>query len=261
MIHLREDVVMNTVGFLEAIQPLVAQRLGFPFLRKVLRKLRVIANPDPCPDVCGMASPRKLRLLNKAVEFLPAGGDECYLEIGTFQGKSLIGALQGNAGRSAVACDNFSLFEDPVAPRNQALLQENLARYGIAGQVRLFDCDFRELLGRWKEDGLPPVGVYFFDGPHDEESQYLGVRLVEDLLADEAIVVIDDWRLAADSESYAEAGTRRAVAASSHRWTIEHVLPARYNGDRELWWNGIAVLRFQAAGARAAQRPGELARR
>jgi predicted O-methyltransferase YrrM len=237
---------MNSTRFLSEIQPLVRHQLQFPFLRKVLRKLRLLADPDPCPDVFGMASPKKLHLLHKAVELLPANGEECYLEIGTFQGKSLIGALQGNPGRRAVACDNFSLFDDPVAPRNQQLLKANLARHCLTEQVHLFDCDFRDLLGRWRQEGLPPIGVYFFDGPHDELSQYQGIRLAEDLLADEAIVVVDDWRLAADSESYAEAGTKRAIEESAHHWTIEHILPARYNGDKEQWWNGLAVLSFQA---------------
>jgi predicted O-methyltransferase YrrM len=237
---------MNTAVFLESLSPLLRPRPEFTLPRRVLRKLGLMRHPDPCPDVFGMASPKKLRLLNQLVACLPADGTDCYLEVGTYQGKSLVGALQGNPGRVAVACDNFSLFDDPVTPRNQKLLKENLARHGLIQQARLFDCDFRALLGRWREERLPPIGAYFFDGPHDEESQYQAIRLVEPLLAPQAIVVVDDWRLAADSDSYAEAGTKRAVAESSQRWTFEHILPARYNGDREQWWNGLAVLSFEA---------------
>jgi predicted O-methyltransferase YrrM len=192
-----------------------------------------------------MASPKKLRLLSSAVSFLPVSEDECYLEIGTYQGKSLVSALLKNPGRHAVACDNFSLFDKPGAPRNRAALDRNLARYGLSSRIRFFDCDFRDLLSGWRGRRLPLVGVYFYDGAHDEESQYLAIRLAEDVLAERAIIIVDDWRFAEDSDSRAEAGTRRALADSAHDWKIEHILPARYNGDLDQWWNGVAVLSFR----------------
>jgi hypothetical protein len=165
--------------------------------------------------------------------------------VGTFQGKSLIAALIGRADVPAVACDNFSLFDAPGSPKNLRILEQNLARYELAGRVRFFDCDFRKLLTSWEALQLPRIGVYFYDGAHDEESQFLGIRLVEGLLADRSVVIVDDWRYAADSQSYAEAGTKRAIRASRNEWSIRHVLPARFNGDREQWWNGVGVLSFE----------------
>src|SRR5438132_8809281 len=172
-------------------------------------------------------------------------GKECYLEVGSFQGKSLVAALAGNSHVRAVACDNFTLFDDPNSPKNFDILKQNLASYRLSERVQFFDCDFRELLTSWNVRQLPRVGVYFYDGAHDEESQFLGVRMAEDLLADNAVVIVDDWRHAKDSESYAEAGTKRAISDSPNEWSIRHVLPARYNGDLELWWNGVGVLRFK----------------
>jgi predicted O-methyltransferase YrrM len=125
------------------------------------------------------------------------------------------------------------------------VLERNIARYGLASRITFFDCDFRDLLSRWREHRLPLVGVYFYDGAHDEESQYLAIRLAEDVLAERAIIIVDDWRLSEDSDSRAEAGTRRALADSTNEWKIEHVLPARYNGDVAQWWNGVAVLSFR----------------
>jgi hypothetical protein len=238
---------MNTSAFLQDVEPLTKRRARFLLLRKYLRRLRLLRDADPCPDVAGMTCERKLRLLNRAVSFLPEDRAECYLEVGSYQGKSLISALLRCPGRFAVACDNFSLFDDPVSPRNKAALLNNLSRYQLSDQVRFFDCDFRELLANWRREGLPSVGVYFYDGAHDEESQYLGIRLAEPLLADQALVIVDDWRYAEDSRSFAEKGTKRAIEESPNRWRIEHVLPARYNGDPDQWWNGLAVLTFQRA--------------
>jgi predicted O-methyltransferase YrrM len=213
-------------------------------LQRYLRRLR-LASRDPWPDVEGMASVRKLRLLNALASRLPTDGSECYLEIGTFQGKSLIATLSGNGEVKAVACDNFSEWDNAAEPRNARALRANLARHGMADRVRFFDVDFRDLLSSWTTHELRPVGLYFFDGPHDEESQYAGIALAEPILADHALVVVDDWRHAADSGSRAEEGTRRAISQSQNMWEIMRVLPARRNGDRDLWWNGLGILQFE----------------
>lgn len=243
---------MNTRAFLEAIKPLATRRPLLSLMRRGFHRFKLPVPGDPCPDVLGMASPKKLKLLNAAVRFLPQDGSECYLEVGTFQGKSLIGALLGNPQRLAVACDNFTLFDNPAAPQNKITVERNLTRYGLTGQVRLYDCDFQALLATWHAKSLPRVGVYFYDGAHDEESQYLGIRLIEGLLADPAIVLVDDWRHAPDSNSYAEMGTRRAIAESANRWRLEHVFTARHNGDVGEWWNGVGLLTFEAKHPAAA---------
>src|SRR5262249_6367525 len=147
---------------------------------------------DPWPDVFGMASAKKLKLLNVAVSHLPQDGSECYFEVGTFQGKSLVAAALGNPTAMIVACDNFSLFEDPTDPKNQRRLIGNLAAHGLAHSVHFFDEDFRKTVASWRERQLPPIGVYFYDGAHDEQAQYDGISLVEPLLARNALVIVDD---------------------------------------------------------------------
>ena len=87
--------------------------------------------------------------------------------------------------------------------------------------------------------------MYFYDGAHDELSQYTAIKKIEPILSDEAIVIIDDWRHAQDSSSYAEAGTKRAIMESNFHWDIRWELPARHNGDVDMWWNGVAVLTFR----------------
>jgi len=249
-----ERFTLDTEAFFQSILPLVldgaAPRLA------ALPHSHFLLSDDPCPDVLGMASIKKLQLLNRAAGCLPCDGSECYLEVGTFQGKSLIAALVGNPSVSAVACDNFALFDDPRLPQNAAALQRNLTRYGLAGRVQFFECDFKDLLATWHLRQLPAAGVYFYDGAHDEESQYLGIRLAEEVLADNAVVIIDDWRYAEDSHSFAEAGTKKAIGKSINEWSIKHILPARYNGDREQWWNGVAVLSFRRMQRRGQSLPG-----
>lgn len=201
----------------------------------------VVKHLDPCPDVSGMTSLNKQRLLHAA--FYCLGEGECYLEVGTYNGKSLISAALGNPARPVHACDDFSEF---TGSNTHAILEANLRRYGLDEHVKFHNGDFRTALtdGRITE----PVGLYFYDGAHDEQSQYDGIVLGEPLLADEALVFVDDWRLAEDSGSYAEAGTIRAMENSKNQYELLDLLPARFNGDTELWWNGFAVFGFRRLG-------------
>jgi len=176
------------------------------------------------------------------VSLLPGDSSECYLEVGTYQGKSLVAALRGNRGRLAVACDDFSQFDADGS--NRTTLKLNLQAYGLSDQVKFYDTDFRKLFAKWHDEALPKIGAYFYDGAHDRLSQYDAIRLVEPLLADQAVVIVDDWRFAEDSGSYAEEGTKMAVTESSNLWTVLRILPARYNGDRDQWWNGLGILGF-----------------
>ena len=196
----------------------------------------IIRQLDPCFDVEGMLSLKKQQLLNLAFKLLDEG--EAYFEVGTYRGKSLISAMLENPARPVYACDNFSEFEDNTLE----ILQANLTKYDFAKHVEFYNCDFLEAYTR---EHLPiPIGLYFYDGAHDFDSQYEAIKRVEPFLANEAIVLVDDWRLAEDSGSYAKDATLKAAAESSAQWDLLHELPARFNGDRAMWWNGVGVLSF-----------------
>lgn len=189
---------------------------------------------DPCFDVAGMASVKKQFLLKIAFKCIDPG--ECYVEVGTYQGKSLISAVAGAEDRPVYACDNFSEFQ---STNSLDRLYHNLKNYNLAGKIRVFNSDFRTIMARNRI--AEPVGLYFYDGAHDEQSQYDAIRLIEPLLAAQAVVIVDDWRFAPDSQSYARTGTLRAVQESKRSWEMLYELPARFNGDQAMWWNGVAI--------------------
>jgi len=179
----------------------------------------------------------KLKLLNLAYSCLDA--NECYVEIGTFVGKSIISAMINNKLRKTFACDNFSQFQDMSS---EAILMSNLEKYNLRDKIIFFDTDFRKILTN--EIINIPIGLYFYDGTHDFESQYWAIKLVENLLAQEALVIVDDWRYAPDSNSYAKEATIKAIEESIFQYDLLYELPARYNGDHGMWWNGIGVFAF-----------------
>jgi predicted O-methyltransferase YrrM len=203
-------------------------------------------------DVPGMATESKLALLNLAAAHLDRG--EAYLEVGSFKGLSLIGAMLGNGHARFYAIENFLEFNlDGSATRAELL--GNLARWVDPRRVGLLEGDcFRLLRGDSLLDA--PVGVYFYDGAHGRLPHYLALGVAERWLADQALVVIDDasWPM---------------VAQATERYLRRHPgyellfdLAAERDEDPR-WWNGLRVYAFrreaagrEAAGGAPAQRAG-----
>jgi hypothetical protein len=180
--------------------------------------------------VPGMATENKLILLNRAVAHLWPG--EVYVEIGCWQGLSLAGALFGHPGARAYACDNFSEFGGP-----RAALLETIARWTRPGQVVFDDMDFRRFVA-----GAPwtpaRVGVYFYDGGHDFDDQFVALQAMLPHLAAEALVIVDDtnWRhVRAANELFAR-----------HVPGFQVLRDIRTgSGSSPAWWNGVQVYRWR----------------
>src|SRR6266540_4233044 len=146
-------------------------------------------------DVPGMATESKLALLSLAAAHLEPG--EAYLEVGSFKGLSLIGAMLGNQHAPFYAIENFLEFNlDSGATRDELL--GNLDRWVDRERLRLLEGDCFRLLRRERLLEAP-VGVYFYDGAHGRLPHYLALALAEPWLAGRALVVVDDasWPMVA----------------------------------------------------------------
>jgi predicted O-methyltransferase YrrM len=182
--------------------------------------------------VPGFTTPAELAVLNLAARRLPAG--EAYLEVGTFKGRSLAGTLLDAPDRPYVAVENFQEF-GMLAAESRAGLRSVLAE--AAHPVTLHDGDCFAVLAR--PDVVPaPVGVYFYDGAHTGLAHYLALGVVEPLLADEAVVLVDDasWPMVA-------AATRRYTDRHPG-WRVLRDIRAAADHD-ERWANGLLVLRYR----------------
>ncbi len=187
--------------------------------------------------VRGMTTPSVLQLLNWAVACLEEG--EVYAEVGCFQGATLIGALLGHPTRLAYAADNFSLF-DPHG-QNRAALRRNLGAWGVLGQVRFREQDFESFLLGLRGEGVR-VGVYFYDGAHDYRSQLLGLLLVRPLLAQRAVLVVDDTNWPAPRQASWD------FLAVERECRLLYDLPTPGNLHPS-FWNGLQVLAWEASSA------------
>lgn len=187
---------MDLAAFTKALP----ERFGGDFYREALDDDRFDAVIDA---VDGMSTPHSLAVLNEAVAHL--GDDEYYLEVGTYRGRSLIGASLGHDHDRFVAVENFREFGfDPELAQSTVL--QTLEDWGLRGRVRFLRGEAFKILPKGVLPG--PVGVYFYDGAHSRLAQYLGLASAEQWLADEALVIVDDatWpQVASSTQSYIDA--------------------------------------------------------
>lgn len=212
---------MHVEGFLRALPGRFAD---FPRSETPLdRSLRPVLD-----TVDGLSEENNLALIGLAAQHLEPG--ECYLEAGTYRGRSLIAAaLAGDA--ECVGIDNFSFDDsDPEA------LQANLERFGVAGRARMLDGDTVSVLERTE---LPPVGVFFYDADHSTEATRAAFEAVIPHLAVRALIVADnaDWervRVAIDGfvAAHAEAGLALRIAGGE--------------GGQSWWWDGVDLIGWTA---------------
>jgi hypothetical protein len=190
-------------------------------------------------SVRGMTTANVLQLLNFALACLEQG--EAYVEVGCFQGATLIGALLGRPPCPAYAVDNFSEFDRQGT--NQAWLRRNLAAFGLLERVRFHNMDFEEF---FLSDQLNArIGVYVYDGAHDYRSQLLGLLLAVPFLAKRALLIVDD----ANEPSVKQATWDFLSIRPESRLLLD--LPTRGNGD-VTFWNGLYVLAWDRNTAKPA---------
>jgi len=179
--------------------------------------------PVGIPDVPGYSSPKIRRLLNNLCSNLGT----IYLEVGTHLGSTFIPALHGNQAL-ATCIDNWSL-----DGHTKADFQANLDRFLPERDVTIIESDaFQVYLPLINQ----PVDVYFYDGPHDRNSQYRAFSYFNSVLAKRFVVLIDDCRWAEPREE-----TQRAIKDLKYKNLWARTLPAKSTQDPEAWWDGLYV--------------------
>jgi predicted O-methyltransferase YrrM len=194
---------------------------------------------DVIDGIPNLATENVLALLNLAASLLGPG--ESYVEVGSFYGASLIGAMRGNDG-DFVAIDRFSFDVSEVRGRklphaSREGLEESLARFG-AEHATVLQGDAFELI-EGGALGERRVGVYYWDGPHDHASQLRGMRAIEPWLAPEALILVDDY----DWEAVVRA-TRDYVAGDPRAELLVEI--AGEEGGQVWWWDGVAAIAWRA---------------
>jgi predicted O-methyltransferase YrrM len=192
---------------------------------------------DIIATVPNLSTENNLALLNLAASFLEPA--ESYVEVGSFLGASLIGAMRGNEDKDFVAIDRFESTAQPFgnggSQVNRKAFDGNLERFGATGAT-VIEGDAFEVLESRQLERLK-VGVFFWDADHTHEGQLRGLRDIEPRLAPGAVVIVDN----ADN---------RDVIAGIDEWLLEQpraslALELAGHTRGQPWWHdGIQVLRW-----------------
>lgn len=183
---------------------------------------------DRFPDIKGMTTPKVRDFLNKLVAQLPP--EEGYLEIGIHQGGTLIPALAGHKTVNATACDNWSQFEQMREGSAKHFFYQNLVRYyDQLPSIRIIDHDVWSFLKDPKF--AKPLGIVFYDGDHCEEDQRKIFSAIYPYLAQEAILIIDDY-----DHPPVKAGSEKGVKDQAWK-SVDLVYQSRETG----YHNGMGV--------------------
>ena len=135
------------------------------------------------PDILTMEgmSGKKFRIfMNNLIESIE---NVNYLEIGSWYGSTACSTIYGNK-LSLTCIDNWSEHYG----RNMFI--ENYNKFTNDNvTITLIENDFRSV----DYNNIGKFNVYMFDGPHNENDQYDGVKIVQNALTDTYILIVDDY--------------------------------------------------------------------
>jgi len=183
-------------------------------------------------DIPGLTSRRVQTLLNNIAQ-----GVDTYLEVGTAMGATLCAAVYNNP-ITAIAVDNWQVQIQPqdgeeLPPNRVETLIENLKKYKGHSIINLLDNDLFNI------DVTPfadQVQMFFYDGPHDQETTKNAVMHYWPALTEESVLIFDDANWTGVVE-----GARAGINECNGNVVYEKLLLNSEENPRE-WWNGLYIL-------------------
>lgn len=140
--------------------------------------------------LAGISGLKTVGLLQRLQRLFATDAGACYLEIGVFQGLTLLSAALEAPTMPCFGVDNFRIL-DPDS-KNLSIVKERIEAF-TAKNARLLNMDFETALENINRHvGARKITVYFVDGPHDYRSQLVCLLLAKRFLNERAVLVIDD---------------------------------------------------------------------
>ena len=163
--------------------------------------------------------------------------DEIYLEVGSYQGGSMIGTLLDNQAHAFAVEDFREFYGDPLVDNTRATLEKNLRAFGVFDRVTLWETDFHAFFAAVV---IPPVGLYYYDAQHAEKDTYEGLTLGFPFVVPGGFIVLDDngWNMVSR-------GISRFLGEHFEDVKIIFATTASDSGINSLdsdWWNGTMVI-------------------
>ncbi|MBI2834927.1 MAG: glycosyltransferase [Acidobacteria bacterium] len=185
-------------------------------------------------------------LINRAVSSMP---DDCaFVNVGIWNGFTLLSGMAGNPGKICVGIDDFSQFGGPRDAFGTRFDTERGPRHAF------HECDYHEYFARLHAG---PIGVYIYDGHHAYDHQLEGLRIAEPFLAEHSLVLIDDtnWPEPRDATLDFIRGSAWEYAVLLDEKTCRNGHPSYWNGLMILERGGPRTDRSRTTGAAGIRMP------
>lgn len=120
--------------------------------------------------------------------------DTRYLEVGVYNGSSLISILENNNALSAVAVDIWDPQSEEATKMKNEVITTVQNKYNQSGNVHiLHDSCWNVTSGRVMNLLGGPVNVYFYDAGHSVSDHFLSVGQFFSAMDEVFIFIVDDW--------------------------------------------------------------------
>ena len=195
-------------------------------------------------NVFGLSGDKLIGSLQRISKYQESDHEGCYLEIGVFQGLTLLSVANELSKHHAYGIDNFSQL-DPDK-KNEDLIRRSIQENQI-NDIHLINDDYEEALENLpKHIGDRKISTFFIDGPHDYRSQLMCLAFAKKYFSEKVVIVIDD-----SNYRHVRMATRDFFKINSRyklffeAYTECH--PENLNDvEKEIatkgWWNGVNIV-------------------
>lgn len=170
--------------------------------------------------------------------------DTCYLEVGVFQGLTLLSVASACPELTCYGIDNFAYF-DPQGD-NLSIVEHRSKKLDIRNKI-LINEDYEDALETLETHiSRKKIGLYFIDGPHDYRSQLMCLELSLPHLHKNSVIVIDDCNYShvrqANRDFLVTHPEFKLIFEAYTKCHPKNMTPLDEKKAREGWWNGVNIV-------------------
>ncbi len=165
-------------------------------------------------------------IINRTVSEMARGS--CFVNVGVWNGFTLLSGMTGNPHKQCIGVDNFSEFG---GPKEQFLRRFNEMK---SEEHHFYEMDYREYFAKIHTG---EIGFYIYDGHHNYENQMMGLKLAEPYFGKNCIILVDDT-----NEGEPREATLDFINRSKTKYQM--LLDVKTLGNKHpTFWNGIMIFR------------------
>jgi predicted O-methyltransferase YrrM len=194
--------------------------------------------------VTGLSGNKLVGSIQRLIDVFSDKQDTCYLEIGVFQGLTLLHSAVTSSNLQCYGIDNFAFF-DPDK-QNFNIVKGRIEKLGVKN-ANLINQDYENALENLKDYiGNQKIGVYFIDGPHDYRSQLMCLQLALPYLHEQAVIIVDDCNYThvrqANRDFLITHPEYKLVFEAYTQCHPKNMALEEEKEARKGWWNGVNIL-------------------